>query len=71
MPWGDTDEDGILDNEDACPEDAGPIENKGCPWKDTDGDGVLDKDDNCVEEAGTIPIMAALREKLQKRFKTI
>ena len=46
----DTDEDGIPDNEDDCPEDAGPAENKGCP--DTDGDGVLDKDDTCPEVAG-------------------
>lgn len=50
----DSDEDGIFDKEDACPTEAGPIENQGCPWPDTDGDGVLDKDDACPTEAGTL-----------------
>lgn len=50
----DSDGDGILDKEDACPNVAGPAENKGCPWPDTDGDGVLDKDDQCPTEAGTL-----------------
>ncbi len=48
----DRDNDGIVNNEDSCPDLAGPVENKGCPWKDTDADGILDKDDNCAEEAG-------------------
>ncbi|WP_067028981.1 DUF5723 family protein [Allomuricauda sp. CP2A] len=48
----DKDNDGIINQEDQCPEVAGPIENKGCPWKDTDGDGILDKDDDCPNEAG-------------------
>ncbi|MGW8121923.1 OmpA family protein [Roseivirga echinicomitans] len=48
----DTDGDGVLDKEDACPTEAGPAENQGCPWPDTDGDGVLDKDDACPTEAG-------------------
>ena len=32
----DKDGDGIVDKEDACPEVAGPVENKGCPWEDKD-----------------------------------
>lgn len=48
----DTDKDGLLDKDDACPTVAGPIENKGCPWPDTDGDGILDKDDKCPTAAG-------------------
>lgn len=50
----DSDKDGVLDKEDPCPQEAGPVENNGCPWPDTDGDGVLDKDDQCPTEAGTI-----------------
>ncbi len=48
----DKDGDGIIDKEDACPDLAGPVENKGCPWDDKDGDGVLDKDDACPTVAG-------------------
>lgn len=48
----DKDDDNILDKEDSCPTEAGPIENKGCPWPDTDADTVLDKDDKCPSEAG-------------------
>ncbi|WP_318345904.1 DUF5723 family protein [Flagellimonas baculiformis] len=48
----DKDADGLLDEEDGCPDVAGPIENNGCPWQDTDGDGVLDKDDECPSEVG-------------------
>jgi len=48
----DTDNDGVVDSQDACPTVAGPVENKGCPWPDTDGDGVLDKDDACPNQAG-------------------
>ncbi|MFT4094315.1 MAG: OmpA family protein [Niabella sp.] len=48
----DTDNDGIIDSQDACPTVAGPAENKGCPWPDTDGDGVLDKDDACPTVSG-------------------
>nr|MBP6758389.1 OmpA family protein [Flavobacterium sp.] len=50
----DTDEDGVLDKEDSCPTEAGPVENKGCPWPDTDKDTVLDKDDKCPTEAGPV-----------------
>jgi len=46
----DSDDDGIYDNEDACPNDKGTTEFKGCP--DSDGDKIIDKDDSCPTEAG-------------------
>jgi OmpA-OmpF porin, OOP family len=46
----DTDNDGIYDKDDACPEVAGLKEFQGCP--DTDADGITDKDDACPEAAG-------------------
>ena len=48
----DRDNDGIVDKKDDCPDEVGPIENKGCPYKDTDRDSVLDKDDKCPDVAG-------------------
>ncbi|KAA0128439.1 VWA domain-containing protein [Chryseobacterium sp. SN22] len=48
----DKDQDGIKNEDDQCPEAAGPTENKGCPWPDTDGDGIIDKDDACPTVAG-------------------
>ncbi|MEO8533610.1 MAG: DUF5723 family protein [Flavobacterium sp.] len=48
----DTDEDGVIDKEDACRKVAGPAENNGCPWPDTDGDKVFDKDDACPDVKG-------------------
>lgn len=50
----DKDGDGIINKEDNCPEQFGPIENQGCPWPDTDGDTVLDNEDQCPEEAGEV-----------------
>ncbi len=47
----DTDNDGILDSDDACPRLAGIAENKGCP-SDIDNDGVYDSLDRCPEIAG-------------------
>ncbi|MDO1500605.1 OmpA family protein [Winogradskyella maritima] len=46
----DTDGDGIPDETDACPTEAGPASTNGCP--DSDGDGVADKDDECPTVAG-------------------
>ncbi|MCP4806037.1 MAG: OmpA family protein [Proteobacteria bacterium] len=47
----DTDEDGIMDKIDACPEDPedwdGFEDPDGCPEWDNDQDGVLDEDDDC------------------------
>lgn len=48
----DSDNDGVADNIDRCPMQAGPSENAGCPWPDTDGDGVIDRDDKCPNQAG-------------------
>jgi len=50
----DKDEDGVIDKLDACPKEAGPIENNGCPWGDKDEDSVLDNEDLCPEEAGPV-----------------
>ncbi len=46
----DRDQDGILDDDDACPDDAGSEEGKGCP--DSDGDGIYDNIDDCKEKPG-------------------
>ncbi len=46
----DVDNDGIADEEDSCPEVAGPLKSKGCPDKDKDGIG--DRFDNCPDVAG-------------------
>jgi outer membrane protein OmpA-like peptidoglycan-associated protein len=48
----DSDFDGVLDAEDACPHAAGPAERKGCPLLDADGDRIADSDDACPNEAG-------------------
>ncbi len=47
----DADKDGVADSEDACPEVAGPAENKGCPV-DSDNDGIVDAEDKCPEVKG-------------------
>ncbi|WP_370390216.1 OmpA family protein [uncultured Winogradskyella sp.] len=46
----DTDGDGIYDNEDACPEEAGLEIFNGCP--DSDNDGIQDSKDDCPYDAG-------------------
>jgi OOP family OmpA-OmpF porin len=46
----DTDDDGIYDQDDACPEVPGLAEFNGCP--DSDGDGIEDAKDDCPYEAG-------------------
>ncbi len=46
----DSDNDGILDDEDQCPNQAGTAALFGCP--DADGDGVADKLDECPNESG-------------------
>jgi outer membrane protein OmpA-like peptidoglycan-associated protein len=42
----------VLDVNDQCPNQAGPVENAGCPIPDRDGDGVPDDVDNCPDEPG-------------------
>jgi outer membrane protein OmpA-like peptidoglycan-associated protein len=48
----DSDGDGLYDGSDKCPNEAGPIENKGCPYPDRDKDGTADKDDKCPDVSG-------------------
>lgn len=50
-PIPDKDGDGILDNEDKCPDVAGSKTAAGCP--DGDLDGVADAEDRCPAEAGS------------------
>jgi len=52
-PPADSDHDGVIDRDDACPTEMG-VAPSGCP-ADTDQDGVLDKDDYCPKEAGPAP----------------
>jgi outer membrane protein OmpA-like peptidoglycan-associated protein len=49
-PEPDSDNDGVVDIYDDCPQVPGPPEYNGCP--DTDGDGIIDVDDDCPLEAG-------------------
>jgi len=46
----DRDGDGVLDDDDKCPDEAGKPELGGCP--DKDGDGVIDGEDKCPDVAG-------------------
>ncbi|HEY6506076.1 MAG TPA: OmpA family protein [Chitinophagaceae bacterium] len=48
----DKDADGVFDNEDKCPDQAGIAKFNGCP--DTDGDGLQDSEDKCPGEAGLL-----------------
>ncbi len=54
-PPPDADEDGVIDADDKCVEEAedkdGFEDKDGCPDPDNDGDGVLDADDGCPDEA--------------------
>jgi outer membrane protein OmpA-like peptidoglycan-associated protein len=49
-PDPDRDHDGIMNDVDACPDEPGPPETKGCP--DRDHDGIADKDDKCPDVPG-------------------
>jgi len=48
----DNDKDGVANEEDLCPDAAGPLALKGCA--DTDGDGVTDNNDRCPKDKGNI-----------------
>jgi len=50
----DKDNDGILDVNDRCPDNAGPEKFKGCP--DIDEDGVPDIDDKCIDVKGLVKL---------------
>ena len=45
----DRDGDGISDDEDACPDEYGTWENKGCPEPDMEHGGSADTSDNCPD----------------------
>lgn len=52
----DRDGDGVLDGDDACPDEPGrrteDPQTNGCPIRDRDGDGILDADDACPDVPG-------------------
>ena len=48
----DKDKDGITDDKDDCPSQAGSELTKGCP--DKDGDGIADKNDKCPDQPGLL-----------------
>ena len=54
----DTDGDGIVDEDDACPNEAedfdGFEDEDGCPDPDNDADGILDRIDNCPDVPGPV-----------------
>jgi outer membrane protein OmpA-like peptidoglycan-associated protein len=50
----DKDGDGVIDRNDACPDEAGPSTNNGCPLADDDNDGFPNINDACPNVAGTI-----------------
>lgn len=53
-PPPDADVDGVADAYDACPEQAGPKEARGCPSKrDLDGDGIIEAD-ACPDKPGAV-----------------
>jgi OOP family OmpA-OmpF porin len=56
----DRDKDGVPDETDPCPDDAGPIELRGCP--DTDGDKVPDNFDDCPNDIG-LPELSGCPDK--------
>lgn len=51
----DPDKDGIENDQDACPNQPGPEELKGCPEEDSDKDGVPNRVDTCAHESGLEP----------------
>ena len=48
----DVDNDGVLDRDDKCIDQAGEINNDGCPWPDNDKDGIKNTEDSCIDLAG-------------------
>ena len=52
-PPVDPDGDGIIGEEDHCPNERGPVENHGCPIRDFDKDGIPDQFDDCPKLPGT------------------
>ena len=50
----DPDKDGVLDPNDACPNENGGSNPDGCPSKDKDGDGITDAADKCPDQPETM-----------------
>ncbi len=50
----DSDNDGVTDDRDKCPDIPGTAEFEGCPIPDTDKDGINDKEDKCPQVAGVV-----------------
>ena len=50
----DTDLDGVVNEVDQCPNEAGPVSNNGCPIADRDKDGVADSLDRCPDMPANI-----------------
>lgn len=48
----DRDKDGVLNDDDRCPDVPGVPSNHGCPVVDSDGDGIMDADDRCPHKPG-------------------
>lgn len=48
----DRDKDGVRNADDACPDIAGTVANKGCPLVDADADGIENKEDKCPTVKG-------------------
>ncbi|MFM9028284.1 MAG: OmpA family protein [Bacteroidota bacterium] len=48
----DDDKDGLVNEEDECPEEKGTAISRGCP--DRDGDGIADKSDKCPDVKGIV-----------------
>jgi OmpA-OmpF porin, OOP family len=48
----DSDGDGITDDVDKCPNEAGVAKYQGCPVPDSDGDGINDDNDRCPNQPG-------------------
>lgn len=51
-PPKDSDNDGIFDDKDKCPDVPGVADYEGCPIPDTDKDGINDEQDKCPTVAG-------------------
>jgi len=51
-PPSDRDGDGIIDDEDKCPDVKGLAKYQGCPIPDTDKDGINDEEDKCPTVPG-------------------
>jgi len=49
-PPVDPDGDGVIGEQDKCPDKAGPVENGGCPDEDRDHDGIVDRLDHCPDK---------------------